>query len=258
MTRQNMIYPNLEFNKWIPCMNKEISSEDSMLDGNYDHYFNVGYSALDSIEKVLHSAKIGETKKILDMPCGYGRVMRTIRAAFPESQITGCDLDKKGVDFCSKTFNAIPVYSKELPKDIQINEKFDLIWCGSLLTHLDGPNWDPFLTFFIEHLNNKGVLVFTTHGRLDAKWISDGLNNIEKEHLFFGLLEAQYSRLIKKFNNDGFGYENYPNQSNYGVSLSKPSWVLMQLEKHPDIRIISYTECGWDDHQDVIGIIKMD
>ena len=52
-----------------------------------------------------------EVRKILDLPCGYGRVLRMIHAAFPRATIHACNLNKDAVDFCAATFGAIPVYS---------------------------------------------------------------------------------------------------------------------------------------------------
>jgi hypothetical protein len=38
----------------------------------------------------------------------------------------------------------------------------------------------------------------------------------------------------------------------YGVSVASPSWMLRQLEGDPSIRVLSYRERDWDDHQDVV------
>src|SRR5262249_37742284 len=112
-----------------------ISSNDGMLGGNPRHYFAVGRSALWNIARTLDHTAGGSSqpKRILDLPCGHGRVLRYLRAAFPEAEITACDLLADGVDFCASTFGAIGVYSDtdlsliKLPKD-----NFDLIWVGSL------------------------------------------------------------------------------------------------------------------------------
>ena len=47
---------------------------------------------------------------MLDFACGHGRVMRTLKAAFPDALLTACDIDRDGVDFCARTFGAAPVY----------------------------------------------------------------------------------------------------------------------------------------------------
>ena len=64
-------------------------------------YFNVGRSALECIDICLRAAQMGvfDVKRILDLPCGHGRVLRYLRAAFPEAEITACDILRDGVDF---------------------------------------------------------------------------------------------------------------------------------------------------------------
>ena len=96
------------------------------------------------------------------MPCGHGRVLRTLRAAYPQAEIVACDIDTDGVDFCAKTFDAIPVYSKENPEEIDLRRKFDLIWVGSLFTHIRDERWPEFLSFFSRVLAPGCVLIFTT------------------------------------------------------------------------------------------------
>jgi hypothetical protein len=57
-------------------------------------------------------------------------------------------------------------YHSEIhPGKIPIRETFDLIWVGSLLTHLDEPLWHEFLAFHVDRLNPQGLLVLTAHGR---------------------------------------------------------------------------------------------
>ena len=144
-------------------INRTISPNDDMFAGNVDPYFSVGRSGLVCIRRAL--AAIGEDSgdpaRILDFPCGHGRVLRHIRAAFAESEITACDLSRDGVDFCRDRFGATAVYSNEDPSKIPLpRDSFDLIWVGSLLTHFDAPLWVPFLTFFRSLLKPGGVLAW--------------------------------------------------------------------------------------------------
>ena len=41
-----------------------------------------------------------------------------LRAAYPDTPLTVCDLDPDGVDFCATHFGAGPVYSREDVRDI--------------------------------------------------------------------------------------------------------------------------------------------
>jgi SAM-dependent methyltransferase len=250
MTNSNYYeFPKINFEREILSLNTTISPKDGMFQGNLDHYFGCGISALNCIRNVLFIAKKTEVNTILDFPCGYGRVMRSLRAAFPKSQITACDLEKEGVDFCNNIFNAIPVYSNKEPENIYLEHSYDLIWCGSLFTHFNQIEWEKFLNFFIKNLNSNGILIFTSHGRKTAERIKAGTS--------YGLSDIDHERLLNDFLEIGFGYYDYPNMNNYGISLSSPSWVLQKLEKFSDIRILSYYEYGWDNHHDVVACQKL-
>jgi hypothetical protein len=69
------------------------------------------------------------------------------------------------VDFCADTFGAQPVYATVRPQDISFEDDFDLIWSGSLFTHLDTDRFVGFLKLFESCLTIEGLLVFTTNGR---------------------------------------------------------------------------------------------
>lgn len=213
-----------------------------------DHYFDAGQSALDCILLALQAARkpVQQVKRVLDLPCGHGRVMRYVRAEFPEAEITGCDLLKDGVDFCAETFSAIPVYSHQEPAQIPLDEKgFDLIWVGSLLTHLDRDLWVAFFKQFHRWLSPGGILVFSTHGRELYR------------NFAIGDIKVPYDRDVQflgDYERTGFGYvENHATEGRYGVSLSSIPWVLEQLAPYSDFRLLFALERGWQNHQDVFA-----
>lgn len=231
---------------------REISPDDAMYQGgNKIHYFGVGQSALKCIKLALLAATkdLSTVKKILDLPSGHGRVLRFLKAYFRDAQITACDIERNAVDFCSKVFNAKPIYSEKRPADIKIEGKFDLIWCGSLLTHLNFDHWVAFTKFFHSILNNKGILVFTTHGRYSVERIRRG-------DFTYGLSDYSLKILLDDFDRHRFGYVNYPDVDDFGISLSSPSHVLAMVEKIFDMNLLLYYEQGWDNHHDVVAYVK--
>jgi len=236
----------------------KISSNDDMYAGSPEHYFTVGFSAMRCIKVAMHAANLTDFRSILDFPSGYGRVLRMLKAYFPTARLAACDVNREAVDFCARTFNAIPLYSGRNPRDVRINDRFDLIWVGSLLTHLDARMWGEFLELFISLLNPNGLLLVTTHGRRSAEWIRVG-------RYLYGLNALQCRRLLSAYEAKGFGYVDYSSsvlsklgmkQHNYGIALASPFWVLSCLNRFADLRLVSYIEYGWDNHQDVIGLMK--
>lgn len=235
----------------------EISPHDGMYAGNPEHYFGVGFSATRCIKVAMHAAQLTDFRSILDLPSGYGRVLRILKAYFPNAKLAACDLDKEAVDFCRTTFNVIPLYSATVPKDVEIKDRFDLIWVGSLLTHLDDCKWDGFLELFVSLLNPNGLLVVTTHGRRPAEWIRKGISPYGMTaNQLYGLDSKQSERLLSAYDVHGFGYVNYRSQNDYGISLASPSWTLSYLQKFANLRLVAYIEYGWDNHQDVVAFIK--
>jgi SAM-dependent methyltransferase len=238
------------FDDPVDHFTRDIAPLDTMFVPQHpQHYFNVGQSAFRCIKLALFAARVRNVVSILDLPCGHGRVQRVLRAAFPDAHITACDIDRDGVDYCAREFNASPAYSTENPKLIPVRERFDLIWCGSLLTHLDRNAWPGFLRFFEDHLSQSGVCVFTVHGR-------HCVEALRSKKLTYGL--ADVPRILEAYDRDGFGYQNYPGHTlqNYGITLSSPAWVMNQILEHTRLRVVMYTEKDWDNHQDVVACVR--
>ena len=232
-------------------VNRKISPNDEMFIGNEIHYFDVGESALHVIETALFAARRQKStiKKILDLPCGHGRVMRFLQKAFPEAQLTACDLNQNGVEFCATTFGALPVVSCEDVDAIPLQGEFDLIWCGSLLTHLSEEKCAAFLRLFQRLLGHCGILVFTTHGKHYERELASGKNP-------HGINDQQIAELLSGYRQRGFSYVDYSAESAYGFSLVHPSFVAAHLVDHPGWRLLGYQETGWDKRQDVICLQK--
>src|SRR5207302_10524500 len=114
-----------------------ISTMDFAGASNPHHYFHFGLPTIRGIEDALRAAGRSGIARVLDFPSGYGRVLRFLVCRFSGACFTACDLDRQAVEFCSRTFGASPLYSKSDFREVEIDGEFDLIWCGSLLTHLD-------------------------------------------------------------------------------------------------------------------------
>jgi SAM-dependent methyltransferase len=234
-------------------IDSQVSSDDDMVNSGWDldnsHYFAVGANAIEIILQSMLLCGLGAAKSVLDMPCGFGRVTRHLKSAFPDADLYACDLYQNRIDFCSSVLGARPIKSKENLNEIVFPTKFDLIWCGSLLTHLPSYLFKAALELFSRSLNPNGIAIVTVHGRYSLfvqhnrwKYLSDDM---------FAIAESE-------FRVAGFGYADYSSgnqfveQKQYGISLSAPSYVLKCLEGDESIRIKSYVERHWDDHQDVL------
>jgi SAM-dependent methyltransferase len=247
----------LLFRQEQPGVPREISPADGMLEGDRRHYFSVGQSALRGIRLALLAAGKEDCRNVLDYGCGHGRVLRVLRAAFPNARLTACDLVKDAADYCARAFGAAPVYAAKEPERTRLGGGFDLIWCGTLLTNLGLKYWAGLLRLFHRNLAPGGVLVITTHGRLVAE-------RIRRRDNTYGVPDADISGLLGDYDRTGFGYRDYPPETlkaahiegDYGISLSSPAWVCSQLEKLAHVRLLTYTERLWDNHQDVVACVR--
>ncbi len=93
----------------VPDIDRTLHPDDHMLLKNPVGYFGTGVAALASILLGIDAAgrphdSIGT---ILDFGSGYGRIYRTLAAAFPASRLTALDLMGDGARFCAETLAAI-------------------------------------------------------------------------------------------------------------------------------------------------------
>jgi SAM-dependent methyltransferase len=226
----------------------EIDPADVMTDGTPGdpNYFGSAQRALRNVRLALLAAMKNDVRSILDLPSGHGRIMRVFAAAFPDAKLTACDTDAAGIEFCARKFGAVPVLSEPNPDDVEIEGPFDLIYCGSLLTHVDERGWDGFLRLFERVLDDDGVLVFTTGGRRFA-------NQIRARRRLYGHTEEAALEMLAEYERNGFSYKQWPHADNYGVTMAAPWWTCRKLEQYPSLRLLSVTEQA---PQDVIACLK--
>jgi SAM-dependent methyltransferase len=246
---------------------QEISPRDDMYRGYPEHYFSLGRDAVRSLRIAMRVARKGEVSSVLDCPSGHGRVLRTLKAAFPDAELTACDIDRDAVAFCAQTFGATPVYAATRPEDIRFEREFDLIWSGSLLTHLEAERFMGFLRLFESCLAPGGLMVFTTNGPHTHRMLRSLLETSppqtetervarEQAELYFPVPKGAFEKMAADYERDGFTYADYDFMENFGATLSSPAWVCKRLEQLPGLRLINYTEQGWDMVQDVVACVR--
>ena len=228
---------------------RDLLPEDRMYAYDPDNYFQAGADALGIIDLALAAADREKVGSILDFASGGGRVMRYLRAAFPDASLTACDVYPAGVDFCARTFDARPLLSNWDFEKVELDEPYDLIWVGSLFTHVGREDWDRLLTLFAGALSPGGVLVFTAYGRRIADLIRTGRTklNLSDEHV---------EQIVADYDRHGFGFfADFEPQNGHGDTLAAPARVCSVLAGHPSLRLLLYAEGAWL-QQDVIACVK--
>ena len=223
----------------------QIHRADQMyVPGEALNYLSVGLSASRCIHGALRSSrKGGAVGAILDFPCGYGRVLRFLRVMFPNSDIIGGEIETAALEFCRRAFSATALLSSINLSDLSLPQRFDLIWCGSLMTHIDEQATIDLLRFFHDHLADQGLCIFTTHGQRS-------IERIQSKKTTYGLTEEAQHKVLRDFQAKGYGYADYPNQSGYGISTVSRSRIVELARGVGMWHEVFFVEHGWDDHQD--------
>ncbi|MFC5743964.1 class I SAM-dependent methyltransferase [Dyella tabacisoli] len=223
-----------------------VSAKDAM---NNQWYFEVGRSAVEVILAGIMSSYVHRVDSVLDLPCGHGRVMRHLVRMFPHAKFHACDLDTDGVDYCAKRFNAVPVVSKPELTEVDFGTQFDLIWVGSLFTHISASQSAKWLAHLARFLTPNGIVVATMHGR----WSE----HVNRRAPYLGA--DRWETVMEGYRTHGYGYSDYVQEEshdyvpgNYGISMARPHAMMRMLEAIDGIRVFSYSERAWADHQDVI------
>jgi SAM-dependent methyltransferase len=230
-------------------VDSRIYYNDGMYNGDGVHYFKVGLSAIRCINEAIAAAGLKTVRAILDFPCGSGRVLRFLVQRFPEAEITACELDHGPVEFCVRTFGARPAYSSLNLDEVSLDSRFDLIWCGSLATHLNERGIVALIKLFRRHLVDGGLMIFTTHGDVVP-------HRIVAREFDYGLAPEQIERIGADYPATGYGFEDYPKAKDYGVSVTSPEWVRARVREVGGLREVFFKERGWDNHQDVFGFVR--
>jgi len=234
----------LEEKNLLKRVSLNVHHSDDMYHGDASHYLSVGLSASLCIEQALcQQDRQSPVKTILDFPCGHGRVLRFLRAKFPDAEITGAEINSNALDFCRSNFAIKTILSNKNFSNVLPNQKFDLIWCGSLITHIDEQATNELLKFFFNHLSDQGLCIFTSHGAYSEK--------LMKTKNAYGLTDDQRNRLLSNYKTTGFGHSSHQIEFGYGISVISQERVMELASNSGNWNLVMFKERGWDNHQDV-------
>lgn len=241
----------------LPGVPGRVHPDDTML---YDEsaqsiedYLRAARSAVDNLERALSEVgrSFEDVESCLDFGCGYGRVLRLLRERIPPAKITACDVDRKGVRFCARELGVRPLCSSFDVARIRL-ETYDLIWSGSVFTHLDETACRRLLAKLGHALvPGSGVLVFSIHGQLS-------LDNLG--HFYGGSYAACAGDIRREVGERGICFRPYPVGSfgrfpvPYGMTWHRPEYFEeLAVELFGDgLELRAWWPHGWDGHHDVL------
>ena len=215
-------------------------------------YLRAGNSAIDNLATVLERAGKGfdDVTSCLDFGCGHGRVLRLLQQKIPPRKITACDVDPVGVGYCAAEFGVRPLVSRWQIEDIRLGS-YDLIWSGSVFTHLGADDGRRLFAKLAGSLLPGGLLVFSIHGDYSL----GGL-----EHFYGGDWAVDADDIRREVAERGWSFRPYgPSYGEfpipYGMTWhTREYFEAMAAELFGDrLRLILWEAHGWDLHHDVLA-----
>jgi SAM-dependent methyltransferase len=216
-------------------------------------YASVGRQAVQLIERALQASgrSLEEVGSVLDFGCGHGRVLRYLVQRVGPGRITVCDLDHLAARFCVEEFGVTAIPGSTDLSRVPFGT-YDVIWMGSVLTHVDREVADALLTALSDRLLPGGSLVFTTLGPSTLSETED-LGRTYRD---------RREAILARLEDEGFCYEPYQHYrgDEYGLAWYTPQGLMATVERAGGGRLtLAYDEHrGWDDLQDVWAFRRSD
>lgn len=223
-------------------VDRAIHPADDMWQAGPDWYWSVGSSGVTCVLRALSATALPRVGSILDLACNYGRTGRHLRAAFPDVPIWFCDIHD-GAAFCARQFGGEAIIAGPELTTVSL-PKVDVIWIGSLFTHLTEAKTRSWLHYLAEHLNSHGVIVATFHGRRSAELFSTQLPDLVR-------------RTWPVAKSAGWGYVPYDDAApDWGFSMNTVTKLAEIAEAVPGLHIANLTEAAWGGNHDVLALAR--
>ena len=242
--------PPGERRSWLraPGLPGRIHENDDMLFGGDDlgeGYARQARTAVEAIERALalSGKRLEGVDACLDLPCGYGRVTRLLRERLDPGRITACDVNAEGVAYCAYEYGVKPLLSDPEFEGVPF-ETYDLMWVGSLVTHLDRRLLGRFIELLPRIVQRGGTVVITTLGEY-------GIGDVSRYEERFAAMQASLERSYRE---TGFAFVPYEGETELGYAWQTPEMLTPEVESLTggELRGLAAWPRGWDDHQDVV------
>lgn len=130
----------------------------------FEEYMRTGMQTAHSLWSWWQAEKGSKMPStILDFGGGYGRVSRFLPAHFPQAEITVSEVKADALTFQQLQFGFNILWHTSAAHSFSVNQKFDLIFAGSVFSHLNKNDFEAWLQTLLAALANGGILAITTH-----------------------------------------------------------------------------------------------
>ena len=233
----------------VPGIPGRIHHNDLMFEGRTNEsiqgYASTGRQAVELIARALEAREktLEDAGRVLDFGCGHGRVLRYLAQRVPPDRITVCDLDHRAARFCVEEFGV-----KSIPGSTDLDrvplESYDVIWMGSVLTHLDREDAKALLRALTSVLLPGGAMVFTTLGP----------STLAESEDFRRTYGDKGEKILADLKSNEFSYARYEHYrgDEYGLAWYAPAALKSTVDEASGGRLTLLYEQprGWANFQD--------
>lgn len=134
-------------------------------------FLDSGYDMLAAMDSVLtrHNAPLSSHRRVLDLGCGCGRVIRALGHTTKSNAIElfGVDVDAEAIRWCQSHYGDLAKFSTTTPEPpVPLSPGlFDLVYAISLFTHLPEALQFLWLAEIRRLVRPGGYALLTVHGR---------------------------------------------------------------------------------------------
>jgi 2-polyprenyl-3-methyl-5-hydroxy-6-metoxy-1,4-benzoquinol methylase len=180
------------------------------LESSIYSYIRGGKHIAEEVKKIC-SEYFNDKEKpydLLDFASGYGRVTRGLDKQF--FNVTASDIHAEAMEYISKNIGVSTFLSTTNPDNFATDMSFDIVFAFSFFSHMPKITFGKWITALYKLIRPGGLLVFTTHGRINKANCSIRVKN------GYGFAPASEQEDL--------------NTSDYGVTISELSYVVKVLE----------------------------
>jgi SAM-dependent methyltransferase len=238
----------------------KIHPDDDMFTGSLEHYESVGKQLANHVATAAGLLDLA-SPRVLELPCGYGRVTRHLVSMFPRENILSSDIMVPATQFVASEFGVKVHPAQEPVHELRgiDSDSFDIAVMGSLITHLSAVNSQVLLKHFFRVVRPGGMAIVTVHGARSRELLD--------QHDPYGVGEAARLHLVRQYDAQEFGFVNYLSDNafeartvdyigeSYGISVIPERWMT-DICKACHMTVANQVVGGWDNHQDVYFLRK--
>jgi S-adenosylmethionine-diacylgycerolhomoserine-N-methlytransferase len=173
------------------------------------------WSFLFGRERILHRiAGMSRPESILEVGCGTGRNLQSLRSIFPQSQITGLDLSADMLKIARRKVNDVKLVEKAYVAPL--NGRHDVVLFSYALSMFN-PGWEEALQAARADMRPGGMIAVVdfshTNSVIFRRWM--GVNHVRMEGHLWPSLRALFEPLVDE------RYSAYAGVWQYGVFIGR-------------------------------------